>query len=214
MLQFDAAAPLFRLKQLDMPPQDRHGLVRVHWKIGNITLHKNHYTRLDQCYMLWSLLLAMMFVAAQFFQISWTTQAIVWSLLSLGLTGLMATLTWYWSSVEELCWLVWTWVGLMVAGLMITDYSIFMQWGLGIGHLCHLWLGISAIGYWATGWGLQSRAFLLIGCLHALSCLVLPYVLSWQFLFTGLIMAVSLFVLGEYHWDMRSPKELKQVHSA
>jgi hypothetical protein len=211
MIQFNHVEPLFRLKQPDVTVQDLCGLLRVHLNIGNTTLFKSYYTRLDQSYMVWGVALTVIFATAQYSPLSWTTQAIVWSVLSLGVTSIMVALTWYWSYVEEISWLVWTWVGLMVGGLMITDYGVFTHWSFIMGHLCLLWLGISSIGYWITGWGLKSRAFLLMGLVHGLSCFALPYVLSWQFLFTGLTMAISLFALGEYQWDIRLPIEYKRL---
>ena len=212
MVRYNLGEPLFRFKQSDLlPVQDLCGLLRVHWRVGEITLFRSYYTRLDQSYMVWGLVLALMFATAQFSLIPWTTQALIWSVLSLSVTGLMVALTWYWSYVEEICWLVWTWVGLMLLGLTVTDYSIFSHWGFMMGHLCYLWLGLSTVGYLVTGWGLKSRAFLFMGLMHGLGCLALPYVSGWQFVFTGLTMAISLFVLGECQWDMRLPIEFKRL---
>ena len=214
MPRYNLAEPLFRPKQPDITLQDLCGLLKIHWRIGDITIFRNYYTRLDQSYMIWGVTLAILFATAQFSPIPWTTQAIIGSALSLGVIGIMVALTWYWSYVEELRWLIWAWVSLMVLGLAITDYSIFTHWGIVMGHLCHLWLGLSAIGYGITGLSLKSRAFLFFGFVHSLSCFVLAYVLSWQFIFTGLIMAISLFVLGEYQWDMRLPIDFKRLSSA
>ena len=63
-------------------------------------------------------------------------------------------------------------------------------------HLCDLWLGLSAVGYICTGWGLRSRAFIVAGLFHVLGILILPYCVGWQFLATGLVMTVNLLMFA------------------
>ena len=77
--------------------------------------------------------------------------------------------------------------------------------------LCPLWLGLSAVGYLCTGLGLRSRTFLLTAVIHLLGIIVLDYVPGWQFLNTGLVMALSLLLLAELPWDMRSPIDYDQL---
>jgi predicted membrane protein len=72
-------------------------------------------------------------------------------------------------------------------------------------HLADLWLGLSAIGYFFTGVGLRSRAFLVAGIVHLLGIVILPYFMGWQFLTAGLIMTANLLVFAESQWDMRPP---------
>ncbi len=211
MALFTASEPLFRAKQTELDVQDLEGLLRLRWKIGNLALLDTHYTRVDQACMLWGLVAAIMFVTAQFFSIPWTTQALLWSALTLFVTTVMVSLTWFWATVEKLRWLILTWVSLIALGLAVTDYSIFTHWGWMMGHLCTLWLGISAMGYLVSGLGLQSRSLLLIGIIHILSCYGLNYVSGWQFLVTGLVMAISLTLLGEYQWDMRLTLEFEAL---
>jgi hypothetical protein len=89
----------------------------------------------------------------------------------------------------------------MVLGLVITDLSIFLGWGDVLMYLCPLWLGLVAIGYFCTGVGMRSRTLMLLGLVHLLSIWILPYVGSWQFLTTGIIMGGSVLLLAEFQWD-------------
>ncbi|MDJ0687183.1 MAG: hypothetical protein QNJ41_01605 [Xenococcaceae cyanobacterium MO_188.B32] len=72
-------------------------------------------------------------------------------------------------------------------------------------YLCHLWLGLSAVGYLVTGLGLRSRALLIAATIHLLGLVALPYFISWQFLLTGLVMTTNLLFLAQVQWDMRPP---------
>jgi len=90
---------------------------------------------------------------------------------------------------------------LMLLGLVITDLGIFLGWGTVLMHLCPLWLGLVAIGYLCTGFGMRSRTLMIIGLIHLLGIAILPYVGSWQFLATGIIMGGSVLVLAEFQWD-------------
>ncbi|XZO00063.1 MAG: hypothetical protein ACM65L_16125 [Microcoleus sp.] len=119
----------------------------------------------------------------------------------------MAVLTLFWVRVERVSWILYCWAILMLAGLVLTDCSIFAGWGGLLLHLCDLWLGLSAIGYFCTGFGLRSRTFLLIGLTHLFSIPLLTFVAPWQYLTTGIIMAGCLLLLSELQWDMRLPIE-------
>ncbi|MGL5794861.1 MAG: hypothetical protein ACRC06_10725, partial [Waterburya sp.] len=81
----------------------------------------------------------------------------------------------------------------------------FCGWGQILMRLCHMWLGLSAIGYICTGLGLRSRAFIMSGLFHLFGILVLPFCLGWQFLATGLVMTANLWMFAETQWDMRPP---------
>ncbi|HAJ63680.1 MAG TPA: hypothetical protein DCP31_34320, partial [Cyanobacteria bacterium UBA8543] len=94
-----------------------------------------------------------------------------------------------------------------VTGVVLTDLSIFLSWGQVLVNLCPMWLGLSAFGYFCTGIGMRSRAFILAGLIHLLGIVLLPCVCSWQFLGTGLVMAVSLLMFAGVQWDMRPPIE-------
>jgi type III secretory pathway component EscV len=52
--------------------------------------------------------------------------------------------------------------------------------------------------------GLKSRAFLVSGLIHLGAIALLQYLPSWQFLWTGIVTAGSLFLLAETQWDMQS----------
>jgi hypothetical protein len=123
----------------------------------------------------------------------------------------MVVLTWFWVSVERLRWVVYCWVLLMLVGLVLTDLGIFLGWGEVLMRLCPLWLGLSTLGYLCTGLGLRSRTFAFVGLVHLLGIAILPYVEAWCFLATGTIMTVSLLLLAEWQWDMRSPIDYAQL---
>ncbi|MDJ0798936.1 MAG: hypothetical protein QNJ51_19305 [Calothrix sp. MO_167.B12] len=192
-------------KQEALDFQDLQGLLRLEWKIGDISLFSGFYTRIDQVFILWGLICAGIFCTAQFLPISWYQQAIGWSVLTAIATIVMVMLTWFWVCVERLRWLVYGWVGLMCGGVAITDMGIFLGWGTVLMYLCPLWLGLTAIGYLLTAWGVRSRAFLLMAAIHLNGIFLLPYCGGWQFLVTGLIMGISLLALAQLQWDMRSP---------
>ncbi|MBE9163279.1 hypothetical protein [Tychonema sp. LEGE 06208] len=205
MTFFNVSEPLIRSKQEHLDVQDRSGLLQLNWQIGNITLFSGFYTRIDQTFLLWGLVTAGIFFTAQFVPLSWSFQAILWSTLTIIGTAGMAVLTLFWVKVERVSWILYCWAMLMITGLVLTDCSIFLGWGGLLQHLCDLWLGLSAIGYFCTGLGLRSRTFIAIGLAHLFAIGLLPFVAPWQYLTTGIIMAGCLLLLSELQWDMRSP---------
>ncbi len=207
MSLFNPTAPILRRKQEALDYQDRQGLLRIQLQIKNKTLFSGIYTRIDQVFVIWGLISAAIFMTAQFTPISWMTQAIFWSVLTAIGTVAMVILTHFWVAVERLRWVLYCWVILMLTGLAITDLGIFLGWGQVLINLSHLWLGLSAIGYFCTGLGMRSRAFIVSGMIHLLGIAILPYVGGWQFLTTGLLMVANLFIFAETQWDMRPPIE-------
>lgn len=207
MTFFNPSEPVIRSKQEHLDVQDLEGLLRLHWQIGNITPFSRFYTRIDQTFLLWGLVTGGIFFTAQFFPISWSFQAILWSTVTLIGTAIMAVLTLFWVKVERVSWILYSWAILMIAGLVLTDCSIFAGWGFWLLHLCDLWLGLSAIGYFCTGFGLRSRTFIAIGLTHLFTIPLLTLMAPWQYLTTGIIMAGCLLLLSELQWDMRSPIE-------
>jgi hypothetical protein len=205
MTVFPFSQPLLREKQEELDYQDLQGLLKLNLKIGNIRLFSGFYTRIDQVFILWGLISAIIFFLAQFLPISWYTQAIFWSVLTLVGTIGMVVLTWFWVSVERLRWLVYCWVTLMLGGVTLTDLGIFLGWGEILMRLCPLWLALSAIGYICTALALRSRTFFLMAAIHLLGIAILPGCGSWQFLATGVVMAISLLLLAQLQWDMRPP---------
>lgn len=209
MTFFNPTEPILRSKQEALDFQDRQGLLRIHIAIGRKTIISAFYTRIDQVFILWGLISAVIFITAQFAPISWVMQAGFWTILTLIGTIGMVFLTHFWVQVERLQWVLYSWVGLMLGGVLLTDLSIFLSWGQILMHLCPLWLGLSTFGYFCTGVGMRSRAFILAGIIHLLGITLLPYVGNFQFLATGLVMAVSLLMFAEVQWDMRPPIEYK-----
>ncbi|MDJ0687642.1 MAG: hypothetical protein QNJ41_03950 [Xenococcaceae cyanobacterium MO_188.B32] len=197
--------PILRRKQQSLDIQDRQGLLQLKLSFKNKTLFSTSYTRIDQAFVVWGLISALIFMTAQFNPISWTIQALFWSVLTIIGTITMFKMTHFWVKVEKLRWVLYTWSFLMLGGVVLTDLSIFLGWGQILIHLCHLWLGLSAIGYLVTGLGLCSRALLASATIHILGITILPYFLGWQFLLTGLIMTTNLLVFAEIQWDMRPP---------
>ena len=205
MTIFNPGEPIVRRKQEALDFQDRRGLWKLKLEFGDKTLFSSFYTRIDQVFVVWGLISSVIFLTAQFAPIDWLTQAIFWSILTaIGTVG-MVYLTYFWVRVERLRWVLYAWIILMLGGLIVTDLGIFCGLGNVLMHLCDLWLGLSAIGYFCTGWGLRSRAFILSGLIHILGILVLPYCVGWQFLATGIIMAANLLMFAETQWDMRPP---------
>jgi hypothetical protein len=202
---FNLSEPLLRIKQKEVDIQDLCGLLRIHWQIHQKIIISNIYTRIDQVFLLWGIITAAIFLTAQFYPISWQFQAILWSILTLLGTGGMLYLTDFWVKVEKLRWIAWLWTGLMLLGLGITNFGIFSSIPLILINLCPLWLSLSAVGYIVMGLGMYSRTFIFIGIFHLLGIVLLPYLMGWQFLTTGLIMSSSLLLLAELQWDMRPP---------
>lgn len=202
---FNTTEPILRRKQEALDFQDRQGLLQLKLCIKNKTLFSTIYTRIDQVFVIWGLISALIFITAQFTPISWINQAIFWSVLTVIGTVAMIVLTHFWVRVERLLWVLYAWVVLMLGGVLVTDLGIFCSWGQVLMHLSHLWLGLCAIGYFCTGVGLRSRAFIVSGIFHLLGVAILPYFMGWQFLVTGLIMTANLLVFAESQWDMRPP---------
>jgi hypothetical protein len=198
---FNPDAPLLCPKQnvLDLP--DSPGLWRCHWQVGNTTLVSTFYTPLDQVCLIWGIISIAIFATAQFLPISWTTQAVWWSILSLVGTVVMVVLTPSWLRKEGLGWVLDSWVFLMLFGVVLTDLGIFLGWGEILMHLCPLWLGLVALGYLGTGLGMRSRTLMLTGLVHLIGIAILPYVDTMQFLATGIIMGGSSILLAVFQWD-------------
>ncbi|MGK7957345.1 MAG: hypothetical protein AB4063_19155 [Crocosphaera sp.] len=198
----DQTKPILRRKQRDLYCQEYQSLVSLYLRIAGKTIYTGLYSCLDQVFIIWGLITAVIFLTAQFLPVSWTTQAITWSILTVAGTLAMMILTHFWVKQQDLNWILYTWVILMLGGLILTDCGIFLGWGLILTNLSHLWLGLCSLGYIITAWGLNSRALLLVGFGHLLGILILPYVIGWQFLATAVIMVVSLLVLAETQWDI------------
>lgn len=204
---FNRVKPIFRRKPTALDIQDRKGLLRLQLRLGAGRSLYLTYTRLDQVSVLWGAICAVIFISAQFAPISWVTQALWWSSLSVVGIGAMFILAHFWVRVERLQWLLYFWMLLMLGGVALTDLAIALSWGWLLMHLCHLWLGLSALGYFGTAIGVRSRAFLFASFVHLFGLVILPAISGWQFLFTGLLLSSNLFLFAETQWDMRPPIE-------
>lgn len=204
---FKISQPIIRFKQKELDIQDLCGLLKIYGRIGQKTLFYRFYTRIDQVFLLWGIITGVIFATAHFFPISWHLQAILWSILTLVGSVIMAGLTHFWVKVEQLRWIVYFWIGLMIMGLVLTDMGIFGGIGIILINLCPLWLGLTAIGYVVMGIGMSSQTFMITGLIHLFAIQLLTYFVQWQFLFTGFVMASCLFLLAELQWDMRPPIE-------
>jgi len=168
------------------------------------------YTCIDQSMVLWGFISALIFMVAQFSPFSWIYQAIAWSIVTIIGSGIMVALTYSWTVLERLSWLLFCWVGLMLLGVIITDVAIALSWGWFLGHLCSFWLLLSSIGYLLTGFGMRSRAFFVAAAIHLSAIFFLPYCIGWHFLATGLVMMSNLLIFAEGQWDMILPNESDQ----
>lgn len=198
---FNINTPIFQRKLSAFAIDDMPGLWRVHWQIGDIVLWSSFYTQHDQACMLWGCVSAAIFVTAQFVALSWTAQAILASIFTVvGLAG-MVNLTWYFTKLDRLSWVLYGWIALMIVGMGLTDAGIFLHWGDVLLNLCPLWLGLSAIGYLLTGVIMQSRTFIVFGLVHLLAICALPHVGAWQQLTTGIVISSSVLLMAELQWD-------------
>lgn len=204
-----------RRKQTQLDLQDLTGLIRWRLRIRQCTVVSWLYTRIDQVFLLWGWITGIIFLTPHFFPaLSWVDQALFWSVLSIAGTGLMVWLAWFWVAVERLRWLIYLWSELVILGVALTDYGIFAGEGFILANLCALWLVLCAIGYGLMGFGMRSRAFLIVAGLHLATVPLLGMMPAHQFLATAMVMSGSLFLLAEVQWDMRPPTESEMLSAA
>ena len=193
---------IFQLKQSLVDPVDLHGVIKIQFGRSDKKIF-TYFTRLDQALILWGVAIAAVFLVAQCYWLDWFTQARLWSILSCLVLLVSSKLAWFWVTTRNQRWIVYLWSFLVLGGLGLTDYGIFAGWALVLRNLCALWLGLSAVGYVATGIGIHAQALLLTGAVHGIAILGLGLVPAHQFLLTGSVMSVSLFLLAMFHWDHR-----------
>jgi hypothetical protein len=203
MTFFNPSEPMFRPKQHQLDVQDRCGLWDPSFRFGAFRF-ETIYTRVDQVFLIWGVLAAVIFATAQFAPFDWLLQAQVWSALTLAGAVLTFGLAGYWCRVERVLWLVWYWSGLLAVGLGFTAVAIAAPLSELLINLCPFWLLVCALGYLGTGVGLRSRAMLLAAGVHfaaavPIAASALPY------LWTGVVLAGTLFVFASTQWDMRLP---------
>jgi hypothetical protein len=198
---FNTNLPLLRRKYSAFEVEDLPGLWRLHWQWGGTTFVSTFYTCIDQACLLWGSITFVIFLTAQFTALDWGVQAVLWSGLTIAGTLLTLRLANYLRSIAPIAVLTDAWTGLMLAGIGLTDLGMVLHSSLILVNLCPLWLGLSAIGYLWSGWTLRSRAFALIGILHLAGIAVLPHLMDWQFLVTGVLMGASALILAVFQWD-------------
>ncbi|MBF2067585.1 MAG: hypothetical protein IGS39_24680 [Calothrix sp. C42_A2020_038] len=201
MAFFNYSVPPLRRKQATLDIHDIEGLWLVNWQIGKFRLYSTFYTRIDQAFLLWSVLLIPMFTTAQFLPVSWSLQATLWSFLSGVGTVVMMSWSHYWVKRRQVEWLLYFWAALMLIGIILTDLGICLGWGEVLINICPLWLGLSAVGYFGTGFAIRSRTIIFTGAVHLIGVFVLKYFGEWQFLATGVLMVSCLLLLAEFEWD-------------
>jgi hypothetical protein len=136
---------VFQLKQNLVNPVDLHGVLRIKLGSQDKVFVSTYLTRLDQALMVWGVVVAIIFLSAQFYYLDWGTQAVVWSALSVAAILLSGRLTWFWVTTRQQRWILYFWSLLVLTGLCLTDYGIFAGWGVILRNLCSIWLGISAL---------------------------------------------------------------------
>ncbi len=198
---FNQDIPLLKRKRSAFAIEDLPGLWRLHWQIGQTIVFSTFYTRIDQACLLWGVISIIIFLTAQFAAIDWATQAFFWSGLTLLGTAAMVKLSKNWTAVDPLNHVISAWIFLMLAGLVLTDLSIFLGWTAILTQLPLLWLALNAIGYFYSGVKMRSRAFFLVCLVHRVAIATLAYVGVWQFLETGVVMGLSAVLLAELQWD-------------
>lgn len=201
MTFFNDSVPPLRRKPPNVNLAQFPGVWRINFRLGKKAFYSTFYTRLDQACILWSVISIVIFTTAQFLPLSWTIQAVLWTMLTLVGIGLTVGLTRIWLKQEQLKWVIYSWIALMLSGVIVTDLSIFCNWGEVLLYLCPLWLCLSGIGYILTGFGMRSRTFIVTSLIHLLGILILPYLAAWQFLTTGLLIGTSTLILAEFQWD-------------
>lgn len=203
--------PLLALKPSLFEVPQRPGQINLHWQIGSVVLFSTFYTRFDQACLVWGFLSGIIFITAQFLAVDWLWQALWWSILTI--VGVAATLiiTPDWVYEDRKGWIIHSWTVLMGLGLIITDLGIFYGWPWVLMNLCPLWLILVALGYVCTGLGLRSRTLMIIGGLHAGSIAILPYVATWQFLVTGIVMSLGSVALAQLQWDCKKSLLIQSI---
>jgi hypothetical protein len=185
---------------------------RLPEQLGYIFFLSSFYTRHDQVCLGWGVVAASIFAIAQFVSLSWFTQAMIASTLTgagcLGMTWLARRYT----KVEQLAWILYVWLMLMVVGTIVTDLSIWHGWSRVIIGLCPMWLGICGTGYLITGVGMRSRLILLCGGIHFLAIALILLTPSWQTLFTGVVISGSVMALAELQWDSNGVCNYKSLY--
>ncbi len=208
MTFFNPTQPILCEKNLDFNTTDLQKMKCIKVKFLEKTPFSSIYTCIDQSFIAWGFIAGFIFISAQFLAVSWLTQAIFWSILTIIGIIAMIILTHAWVKQEKLQWLLYLWSFLMLFGLLITDLGVVFGWAFVLINLCHIWLILSAIGYFLTGLGMHSRALFIAAIIHFMPIFCLPFFTGWQFLITGLIMMSNLLIFSDKQWDRVLPRDI------
>ena len=162
------------------------------------------FTYIDQAFILWGVASIVIFSIAQFSLLGWATQATIDAAITGACIACTSGLTWKIAREENLRWVVFLWAALMSGGMVLTAYGIFCGVGVILIDLCPIWLGICALGYTAMGVKMRSYSFTAAAIVHGIGIFGISLVPAWQFLASGLVMALTLFFFSVVPWDMRS----------
>lgn len=162
------------------------------------------FTSIDRAFILWGIASMAIFSLAQFSLLSWTTQAIIDAAITGASIALTSSLTWQIAKEEDLRWVVFLWAILMTGGMALTAYGIFCGVGTLLLNLCSMWLGLCTLGYTVMGFKMRSFSFTSAAVAHGMGIFILDLLPSWQFLASGLVMALTLFFFSIVPWDMRT----------
>lgn len=192
--------------------QDLNGLLRIHLKQiprqisqrPTFEIPSICFTEIDQAFLIWGWVTLVIFSFAQFSTLNWTTQATIDAALTGAGIATTSGLTWKLASSENLRWVIFLWAGLMTAGMLLTTCGIFYGVSFILSNLCLLWLSLCAAGYGAMAVWMRSRCFSASCIVHVLAIVGLNYYPGFQFIGSGLIMAVTLFFFSVVPWDMQA----------
>lgn len=162
------------------------------------------FTYIDQAFILWGVASIVIFSMAQFSLLSWATQALIDAAITGACIASTSSLTWKIAKEESLRWVVFLWAALMAGGMALTAYGIFCGVGSILIDLCPIWLGLCALGYTVMGIKMRSYSFTSAAIIHGISIFGIALIPAWQFIASGLIMAITLFFFSVVPWDMRS----------
>ena len=74
--------PILRRKQGESHETDREGILKLCLHYNGSPIISSFYTRVDQVFLVWGLITAIIFCTAQFLSLRWSDQAILWSALT------------------------------------------------------------------------------------------------------------------------------------
>ncbi|MCT7971113.1 hypothetical protein [Laspinema olomoucense] len=158
MIFYPHKQPILSPKPDPTTLQFQQGLWLIHVQIRGKTIFRQFYTRVDQSLMVWAVVTATIFFTAQS-GLNWTIQAIAGSILTGAATVIMWNWTHVWVMSEQVQWLIYCWLGLMLGGIALTDASLVWGWSLLLLPVMSLMVGDLWIGLFGNWMGLKISEF-------------------------------------------------------